>query len=77
MQSFDDKVDDAVHAAFMALGLSVGPHMELAYRLNDFITQEFGFLVTDDEDEPDDEIVTVQQPDGAASTSAGEGSADD
>lgn len=55
MQSYDEKVDAAVHAAFEALGLSVGNHMELAYRLNDFITQEFQFAVTgDDDDEPGD-----------------------
>lgn len=51
MQTFDDKVDAAIHAAFMALGLSVAPNMDLAIRLNDFITQEFQFAVTDDDDE--------------------------
>lgn len=51
MQSFDDKVDAAVHAAFMALGLSVATSMTLAIRLNDFITREFRCAVTgDDED---------------------------
>lgn len=55
MQSFDDKVDAAVHAAFMALGLSVASSMTLAMRLNDFITQEFQFAVTDD-DEGDNPI---------------------
>ncbi|WP_323041676.1 hypothetical protein [Gemmobacter sp.] len=34
MQTFDDKVDLAVHAAFTALGLAVASHMELAYRLD-------------------------------------------
>ncbi|MDO8984881.1 hypothetical protein [Cypionkella sp.] len=51
MQTFDYKVDNAVHAAFMALGLAVANHIELAYRLNDFITQEFQFVVTDDDGE--------------------------
>ena len=51
MQSFDDKVDAAVHAAFMALGLSVATSMTLAMRLNDFITQEFQFVVTDDDED--------------------------
>lgn len=51
MQTFDDKVDAAVRAAFMALGLSVATNMDLAIRLNDFITQEFQFAVTDDDDE--------------------------
>ncbi|OWJ73347.1 hypothetical protein [Haematobacter missouriensis] len=49
MQSYDDKVDAAVHAAFMALGLPVATNMDLAIRLNDFITQEFAFAVIDDE----------------------------
>lgn len=50
MQAFDEKVDTAVYAAFMALGLSVATNMELAIRLNDFITQEFQFVVSDDDD---------------------------
>ena len=53
MQTFDDKVDVAVHAAFMALGLSVATRMDLAIRLNDFITQEFQFAVSDDDDDDD------------------------
>ncbi|NPD17164.1 hypothetical protein HOY34_18395 [Xinfangfangia sp. D13-10-4-6] len=51
MQTFDEKVDTAVYAAFMALGLSVATNMELAIRLNDFITQEFQFVVSDDDDD--------------------------
>ena len=51
MQTFDEKVDAAVHAAFMALGLSVATRMDLAIRLNDFITQELQFAVTDDHEE--------------------------
>ena len=50
MQTFDEKVDTAVYAAFMALGVSVATNMELAIRLNDFITQEFQFVVSDDDD---------------------------
>ncbi|WP_041528429.1 hypothetical protein [Paracoccus aminophilus] len=50
MQTFDEKVDTAVYAAFMALGLSVATNMELAIRLNDFITQEFQFVASDDDD---------------------------
>lgn len=53
MQTFDEKVDTAVHVAFMALGLSVPTRFELAMRLNDFITQEFRLIVTDDDDEGD------------------------
>ena len=56
MQSYDEKVDAAVHAAFEALGLSVVNHVDLAFRLNDFITQEFRFTVSgDDQDEPCDD----------------------
>ncbi|MFT4148610.1 MAG: hypothetical protein QM656_00310 [Paracoccaceae bacterium] len=51
MQTFDEKVDTAVHVAFEALGLSVGTNIELAYRLNDFITQEFQFTVSDDDED--------------------------
>lgn len=50
MQTFDEKVDAALYAAFMALGVSVATNMELAIRLNDFITQEFQFVVSDDDD---------------------------
>lgn len=50
MQTFDEKVDTDVDAAFMALGLPVATNMELAVRLNDFITQEFQFVVSDDDD---------------------------
>ncbi len=50
MQTFDEKVDTAVHVAFGALGLSVGANIDLAYRLNDFITQEFKFAVSDDDE---------------------------
>lgn len=51
MQTFDEKVDTAVYAAFMALGLSVATNMELAIRLNDFITKDFQFVVSDDDDD--------------------------
>lgn len=53
MQTFDDKVDSAVHAAFTALGLSVAARFGLACRLNDFITQELQFVVTDDDEGED------------------------
>ena len=59
MQTFDDKVDIAVHVAFNALGLSVANHMELAMRLNDFITQEFQFVVTDDDEDENSASNTV------------------
>lgn len=53
MQSYDEKVNVAVHVALEALGLWVGNHIDLAFRLSDFITWELQFTVTgDDEDEP-------------------------
>lgn len=66
MQTFDDKVDTAVYAAFMALGLSVATKMELAIRLNDFITQEFQFVVSDDDDVDDGDLATSGEPGGRA-----------
>jgi hypothetical protein len=61
MQTFDYKVDNAVHAAFMALRLTVANHIELANRLNDFITQEFQFVVTDDDEGEDSASATIDQ----------------
>lgn len=56
MQNYDERVDAAVHAVFEALGLWVGNHIDLAFRLNDFITREFQLTVTgDDEDESGDD----------------------
>lgn len=56
MQCYDEKVDAAVHAAFEALGLWVGNHLDLAFRLNDFITREFQVAITgDNEDESGDD----------------------
>ena len=56
MQSYEEKVDAGVHAAFEALGLSAVNHLDLAFRLKDFIVQEFRFTVTgDDEDESGDD----------------------
>jgi hypothetical protein len=66
MQSFDDKVDAAVHAAFMALGLSVATNMTLAMRLNDFITQEFQFAVTDDGGDEQPALVVNEEEQGDA-----------
>lgn len=61
MQTFDDMVDSAVHAAFAALGLSVATNFGLACRLNDFITQEFQFVVTDDDEGEDPTCATIDQ----------------
>jgi len=50
MQTVDDKIDAAVHAAFMAMGLSVPLHIALADQLNAQIYLIFGALLTDDDD---------------------------
>ncbi|RWR28764.1 hypothetical protein D2T29_16240 [Sinirhodobacter populi] len=76
MQTFDDKVDAAVHVAFTALALSVAIHMELAYRLNDFITQEFQFAVSGDEDELDDDAGGAQPAETSSGADNGGGSND-
>lgn len=73
MQSFDEKVDSAVHVAFTALGLSVGNNMELACRLNDFITQEFQFTVSDDGDDDDQPAIEADTPSAAARGAGGHG----
>ena len=77
MQSYEDKVDAAVHAAFMALGLSAATRMELAYRLNDFITQEFRLVVRGDDEDPDDDPPAPVRPVGAAGAADLEGASDD
>lgn len=46
----DDKVDSAVHAALYALGLSAETCPDLADSLNDWLTEQAEFYVTDDED---------------------------
>lgn len=51
MQDFDDKMNAATHAAFNALGLSVATNMELAYRLNDWLTENMQGVVTSDHDD--------------------------
>lgn len=71
MQTFDEKVDSAVHVAFTALGLSVANHLELAYRLNDFITQELRNVVSDDGD--DDEAQPAAETDAPSCTASGVG----
>lgn len=52
MKTRDDKVDDAVHAAMGALGLSPETCPDLADHLNEVMTQAaLLYHVTDDEDE--------------------------
>ena len=52
MTTYDEKVDNAVHAAFAALGLSVTTHTELADELNTQLTKMCSGVVTGDEDKP-------------------------
>jgi hypothetical protein len=56
-KSFDEKVDDAVHAAMAALGLSVERCPDTADLLNDAISQIAFNVVTagDDDDDEEDE----------------------
>lgn len=51
MKTFDEKVDDAVHAAMGALGLSVELCPDTADALNDHIRRLAEPLVTDDEED--------------------------
>lgn len=51
MKTYDEKVDDAVHAAFGALGLSVDDNHQLAMDLADFIGEEFQAVLKGDKDD--------------------------
>jgi hypothetical protein len=51
LKSFDEKVDDAVHAALTALGLSAELCPDTADLLNDAITEIAYNVVTDDEED--------------------------
>lgn len=52
MQTIEEKVDAAVHAAFMALGLSVERCPDFADSLNDWLSEQAPRYITDDtEDE--------------------------
>lgn len=55
IQTVDEKIDNAVHAAFMAMGLSVETCSDFADSLNDFLTQEAPAYITDDSEERDEE----------------------
>ena len=48
MQTVEEKIDAAVHAAFMAMGLSVENNIALAERLNDAITDIVDGYITGD-----------------------------
>ena len=56
MKTFEDKVDAAVHAAFMQLGLSVANNIDTAELLNDYITGLVRNIVTSDDEDEDEEI---------------------
>ena len=51
MQTVDDKIDAAVHAAMYALGLSVENYMDLAMSLNDWLYENTKECVTSDLEE--------------------------
>lgn len=51
MQTFEEKVDAAVHAALMALGLSAENNPDTADLLNDAITEIARPVVTGDEED--------------------------
>ena len=51
MNSFEDKVDNAVHAAMDQLGLSVANNPDTADLLSSYIGLLFMNLVTDDEED--------------------------
>jgi dTDP-4-dehydrorhamnose reductase len=50
MQTYEDKIDAAVHAAMYALGLSAERLPQLAETINDFLTEVCARYVTDDEE---------------------------
>jgi len=49
LKTFDEKVDDATHAALWALGLSAALHPDTADLLNEAITGIARNVVSDDE----------------------------
>ena len=57
-KNFEDKIDDAVHAAIKALGLSVEANMGHAEGLNDFLTAEFQAYFQPDDPAPTQERKT-------------------
>ena len=50
MKTIEDKVDDAVHAAFQAFGLSVETCPDFADSLNDWLSEQAPNYITDDEE---------------------------
>jgi len=49
LQTYDDKIDEAVHAALTELGLSVENNMAFAIELHDHLYTSCVDIVTDDE----------------------------
>ena len=48
MQTIDEKIDNAVHVALMALGLSVEGCPDLADALNDWLWSQAPLYISDD-----------------------------
>ncbi len=48
MSTYPEKIDNAVHAALCALGISAETHPDLADDLNDFLTNAARDCITDD-----------------------------
>ena len=48
MRTVEDKVQDAIHAAFQALGLSVEACPDFAESLTDWLNEQAVLYVTDD-----------------------------
>jgi hypothetical protein len=51
MQTVEDKIDAAVHAAFMAMGLSVERNISLACELADWLHENTKNILTYDEED--------------------------
>ena len=52
-KTFDEKIDDATHAAMGAVGLSPERCPDTADMINDFLSDILGELVTGDDEEDD------------------------
>jgi hypothetical protein len=50
-KTVEEKVDDAVHAAITALGLSVATCPDLADSLNDWLSEQVPEYITDEDED--------------------------
>lgn len=57
MKTIEDKIDNAVHAAFEQLDLSVDACPDLADSLNDWLTEQMTHYTHDEDDEEDSDGV--------------------